>query len=73
MDMLSFESLHASLIRVRAIEKQETMISDRVAAHGDKKAVQQWTKLTKKQVDLDMKSDTHTDEKEFLKKVGKGF
>lgn len=71
--MLSFESLHASIIRVRAIEKEETMIAARVAAHGDKKVVSQWEKLTKKQADLDIRPEGHTDQGAFLKRIGKGM
>ena len=73
MDMLSFESLHASLIRVRATEKEEAMIAARVAAHGDKKVVREWEKLTHQQGELDLKQEGHTDEGAFKRQFGKGF
>lgn len=72
MDMLSFESLHASIVRVRAQESQEEMTHDRLAAHGDQKAMKQWEKLTKKRAELDLKPDGATDKDAFVARLGKG-
>ena len=74
LDMLSFESLHASYVRTEAQEQQTHLTIERLAAHGDKKALKAFDKANRKQKELDLYEEGEdNDQSAFLRKFGKGL
>ncbi len=72
-DFLSFESLHTSVIRLRAQHARESAWTAMMAAQGThkgmKKMEQQWIKLA----DLNLVPEGVADAARIISKFGKGF
>lgn len=73
MNMLAFESLHASCIRLRAQRTREGAWVSMMAAQGTVKGMKelekQWVKLS----ELDLRPEGASDIAKFLSRYGKGI
>jgi len=72
-DMLSFESLHASCIRLRAQHTRETAWISMMAAQGSVKGMKKMEKSWVRLSELDLAPAAATDAAKFLRRIGKGI
>ena len=70
LDLLSFQSVHDSLCRLEAAEKNEQAWTSMIAAQGQSKAMKDWTKpwVKRSQGEAATKGES-----EFLAKFGSGW
>lgn len=72
-DMLSFNSLHASCIRLRAQRTRDSAWVSMMAAQGTVKGMKKMEKGWIKMSEIDLAPEGATDAAKFLRKFGKGL
>lgn len=73
MDMLSFESLHYSCIRLKAQRMRESAWVQMIAAQGTMKSMKELEKSLTKMAEVDLAPEGGNDIAKFIARVGKGI
>lgn len=73
LDLLAFESLHGSVIRLKAQQARETAWANMMAAQGTSKGMKELDKHWKKLAEQDLMPEGASDVAAFLQKFGKGI
>lgn len=73
LDLMAFESMHASVIRLKAQQARETAWANMMAAQGTSKGMKELDKHWKRLAEQDLMPEGASDVAAFLGKYGKGI